>query len=459
MENNSLHNSYDCIVIGGGSSGLMAAGMIKKIRRDDFGGDSTVGLDFEPLNVLLLERTARLGNKLRITGKGRCNLTNSADGAEFFDNICTNSSFFRSAFAMFDNADTMNFFENLGVPLKVERGNRVFPKSDSSHDIANALINFNSDNKVEVKYNCDVQSLIFEETSDDLIDLDGAIKHKQTKKVIGVKLANGEQIFADKVVIATGGKSYPKTGSIGGGYLLAESVGHKIIPPMPALVPLVAEEKWVASLLGLSLKNVEVSFISSNKNPGASNKNHREKQNKLFGEMIFTHFGVSGPIILSASSLIKEFPAKISIDLKPALTDEMLYKRITKDFDEFKNRDLINALGKLLPLKLIPVIIQLSRIDARTKVNSITKEQKNKLVNLIKNLTITISKTRGIDEGIITCGGVDVKEINPKTMESKLCKGLYFSGEVMDIDALTGGFNLQIAFSTGVAAARAIADV
>lgn len=398
------------IIVGAGAAGLMAA-----VSACENGADT-----------VLIERNERVGRKIMITGKGRCNVTNNCTLVnDLIANVPTNGRFLYSAFTRFMPIDTMEFFENEGVELKVERGNRVFPISDKASDIVDAL-------------NSATQRLGVQRIHDRVTRLiceNGAVS--------GVELESGEQIFGDKVIICTGGKSYSATGSSGDGYILAQSVGHTVIEPKPSLVPLVAHEGWCSEAQGLSLRNVEITVYDS--------ENYKEVYRE-FGEMLFTHFGVSGPLILSASTHMRDLGKKkyeIYIDLKPALTFEQLDKRVQSDFLEFANKNFINSLGKLLPQKLIPVIAKLSGIKPTTKTNQITKEMRHKLVNLLKGLKVTAIDFRPIDEAIVTSGGVKVNEIDPKTMKSKLVNGLYFAGELIDVDAYTGGFNLQIAFSTG----------
>lgn len=404
------------IVIGGGPAGMIACGTLAK------------SID----KVILIEKNKLLGKKLRITGKGRCNITNNADIEDFIKNVPTNPRFLYSAFYSFTNYDIIALLEEYGVKTKVERGERVFPESDSAKDVADALKRYALCKNVELV--CD------EVTS--LVAQDGCIRGVKTKT---------KEYFADCVILATGGKSYPLTGSDGSGYELSKGVGHTIIKPKPSLIPLVTNEKWVADLMGLSLKNIEISVFDE--------KNKRIYQD--FGEMLFTHFGISGPVVLSASAHMRDIEKKkytVSIDLKPALDVAKLDKRICRDFEEFKNKHLINALDNLLPKALIPVIISLSQIDAHKAVNSITKEERQRLLECIKALKLTVKGFRPIDEAIITSGGVKVSEINPSTMESKLVENLYFAGEIIDVDAYTGGFNLQIAYSTGYLAAQSIID-
>ncbi len=398
---------YDVIVIGGGAAGLMAAGTAAKRYQ----------------KVAVVEKNTRLGKKLLITGKGRCNVTNAADISDFFSQIFRNHNFLYSAFYSFTNEDTMALFREMGVPLKIERGQRVFPESDHAGDIVGAL-----------KKYCQKENVIF---------LTGTVKELLISDhgCHGVILQDNRTLEAGKVIVATGGLSYPLTGSTGDGYRLAEQAGHTIVPPKPALVPLEVFEKDVQALQGLSLKNVSLKVTDSNQGK------------EIFcemGEMLFTHFGVSGPLIISASSHIRDGNEyQLSIDLKPALTQEQLEKRLLRDFEKFQNKDFKNSLNELLPKKMIPVVIARSGIDPETKIHQITKEQRKALVSTLKHLCFTYKQKRPIEEAIITDGGVSVKEINPSTMESKCLPGLYFAGEVMDVCGYTGGFNLQIAFSTG----------
>lgn len=396
-------NNYDTIIIGGGAAGLMAAYACVK----------------EGKKTAVFERNDRLGKKLLITGKGRCNITNAADISEFIDNVPVNSNFLYSAFYTFTNDDLIKLLNENGLETKVERGKRVFPKSDKSADVLKTLYRLASGS--DFYFNTRVKSVITK---------GGA--------AIGIESSDGSKFFAEKIIVATGGKSYRATGSTGDGYKIAEALGHSIVEPKPSLVPLETEE--IYDLMGLSLKNVGIKIIDKN------GKSVYED----FGEMVFTHFGVSGPIILSASSHIRKIDGhRLIIDLKPALTFEQLDARILRDFEAFSRKNFSHALDELIPKKLIPVIIKLSEIPPETKIHQITKEQRHALLSIIKGLTFTIKKMRPIDEAIITSGGVKVTEINPSTMESKIVSNLYFAGEVIDVDAYTGGFNLQIAFSTG----------
>ena len=379
--------------------------------------------------VTLLEQNEKLGKKLFITGKGRCNLTNASDMEQLFANVVSNRKFLYSAFYSYDNEQVISFFESHGMPTKTERGNRVFPVSDHSSDVIAALSAALREQHVEVFLHTKVKRLLLE-------------KRDEEKRVTGVELADHTKMHADAVIVATGGISYPSPGATGDGYRMAEESGHKMVSPTPALVPMEMKEPWVRDLQGLSLRNVRMSVTRGKK-----------KLYEDFGEMLFTHFGVSGPLVLSASGCIpaKAFDQELSmtIDLKPALDVEQLDHRILREFDEMKNKQFKNSLGHLLPAKMIPVMIALSGIDPDTKVNEISREQRQNLLHLFKNMPLTITGLRDFKEAIITKGGVSVKDINPSTMESKLVQGLYFCGEVLDLDALTGGYNLQIAWSTG----------
>lgn len=404
------------VITGGGPAGMMAA--ITAARRG--------------FKVTLVEKNEKLGKKLFITGKGRCNITNAGDTEDLFNSIVTNRKFMFSSFNGFSNYDTLGFFDELGLQIKIERGNRVFPESDHSSDVIGALNRELKRLSVDVRLNTEVKDII----------VNGG---KATGVV--VKCSGKEStIQADNVIVATGGNSYQSTGSTGDGYRFARKLGHSVTPILPALVPFNVAEDWESDLQGLSLKNVSIVVLDG-----------KQEIYSDFGEMLFTHFGVSGPLILSASSFaakrIKEHPLKLIIDLKPALSQEQLDERILRDFDEEKNKAFKNSLDKLLPKKMIPVIVRLSDIDGNKKVNEITKQERQRLVSLIKGLGLTLTGLRGFNEAIITQGGINVREINPTTMESKLVKNLYFAGEVLDVDALTGGFNLQVAWSTGYAAA------
>ena len=409
------------IVVGGGAAGMFAAIAAAKNGHQ----------------VTLYEKNEKLGKKIFITGKGRCNITNAADMEELFDAVVTNSKFLYSSFYGYTNQNVIDFFEDAGVPVKIERGNRVFPISDHSSDVIRALEREMKKVGVKVCLNTEVKSVEAE-------------KGKFNKVV----LKDTTTQTADACIVATGGLSHRSTGSTGDGFRFAENVGHKVTQCFPSLVPMETKEPWICELQGLSLRNVEAKILDGKK-----------ELYKDFGEMLFTHFGVSGPLIISASSYVgKKFMDKngqkkeltLEIDLKPALTEEQLDQRVLRDFEENHNRQFKNAITKLFPTKLIPVMLELGGIDPEKKVNSIEKEERKQFVHLIKHFRMTLTGLRDYPEAIITKGGVNVKEIDPGTMESKLVKGLYFAGEVLDLDALTGGFNLQIAWSTGYAAGNAI---
>lgn len=396
------------IIVGGGAAGMMAAIVAARNGKQ----------------VTLIEQNEKLGKKLFITGKGRCNFTNDCDTEDLFQNVVTNPKFLYSAFYSFSNQMVMDFFEELGLPYKVERGNRVFPVSDHSSDVIKVLEKEMKKKNVEILLNTKVKSLLIEEAV-----------------CKGVILQNKKCIFADSVIIATGGVSYPRTGACRDGYSFAESAGHSIVTVQPSLVPFELSDSCCSDIMGISLKNVSATIFANGK-----------KIYSEFGEMLFTHFGVSGPIIIKASAYIHKYLDKqlsLSIDLKPALDEKQLDDRILKDFRLFQNKQLKNSLDKLLLRSLIPVVIEKSGLDGEKKINELTKEERRQLVMTIKHLSFTIIGLRSWDEAIITKGGVKVKEVNPGTMESKIKSGLYFAGEVLDLDALTGGFNLQIAWSTG----------
>lgn len=406
------NKKYDVIVVGAGAAGMMAAG---KASENGY-------------SVLLCEKNQKPGRKLMITGKGRCNITNNSDITTCIESVTSNGRFLYSAFNRFTPQDTIDFFINRKVAVKTERGNRVFPESDRAADVVNTLIDYVNENGVKT-IKADIKKLIIE---------DGA--------VCGVIDSEGNKFYADNVIIACGGKSYPKTGSTGEGYSLARQAGHTIIPPRPSLVPIVSSDSFCSELQGLALKNINLKAV-------------RKSDGKVifedFGEMLFTHFGVSGPVVLSASAHIDEPKGgnyEFIIDLKPGLTPEKLDLRLLRDLTKFNNKDIANSLFELLPKSIIPVILRKAEISGDTKCNMITKVQRQNLLNAIKKFTVSIDGFRPIDEAIITKGGVNTKEISPKSMESKLCKGLYFAGEVIDVDAYTGGFNLQIAWATAVLA-------
>lgn len=413
------------IVIGGGPAGMMAA-----ITSAENGNE-----------VILLEKNKSLGKKLLITGKGRCNITSSLPMEDFIKNTPGNGMFLYSAFNKFTNQDIINFLQEQGLSVKEERGNRIFPVTDKSQYVLNCFENkLKKLKNVKIMYEMQVLEILVDEE----------------KRITGVKCKNKTIIKADKVILATGGKSYPLTGSTGDGYEIAKKLGHTITKIKPSLVPLETYEQDLhQSLQGLSLKNVKIKMVDASKN---------KQIYEDFGEMLFTHFGVSGPVILSGSAhlvryknideLLKNKKIKLSIDLKPALTEEKLNDRILRDFEDFKNKNFKNSLDKLLPQKLIPVIIERSGINPDKQVNSITKQERMKIVKLLKEFEVTLKNFRRIEDGIITAGGVSIKEVNPKTMESKLISGLYFAGEILDVDSYTGGFNLQIAYSTGFVAGK-----
>lgn len=400
------------VVIGGGPAGMIAAGMAAQ----------------RGCEVHLFEKNDRLGKKLYITGKGRCNITNAGDIQDLIDHIPGNPNFLYSPFYSFSNQDVVAFFEKLGVPTKIERGNRIFPISDRAADVVDALEGFLDQNNVQVHLEDPVEKILIEEN-----------------QVRGIQTKHYDLFAADRVVIATGGLSYPTTGSTGDGYRFAKAAGHKVTELLPALVPLLIKENWCKDLQGLSLRNIEIHI--------------KNRQNKVvykdFGEMLFTHYGVSGPVILSASRHLlhdRQNEYTLWIDLKPALDYKTLDQRILRDFEKYHRKAFKNALDDLLPQKIIPIIIDLSQIDPEKKVNEITKEERKQLGNRIKELRCTITGTRGFKEAVVTVGGVKVDEIHPGTMESKLIPGMFFAGEVLDVDGYTGGYNLQIAFSTGYAA-------
>lgn len=409
------------IIIGGGPAGMFAA-----IAAAEAGENE----------VLLLEKNEKLGKKLYITGKGRCNITNASDMEVLFANVVTNTKFLYSAFYACDNRSVINFFEKNGLNTKVERGNRVFPASDHSSDVIATLQKVLREKKVKVMLHTEAERLLWENGGETPAS-EGA-----AARITGVRLADGRELLADKVIVATGGFSYQTTGSTGDGYRFAREAGHTVTDIRPSLVPFYTAEPYVTQLQGLSLKNVEVSIYDGKK------LLYRE-----FGEMLFTHFGVSGPLILSASAALKpkftEKKLSMTVDLKPALSEEQLDRRLLREFEEAKNKQFKNSLGGLFPAKLIPVMLTLSGIDPEKKVNGITREERLSFVKLIKAFPMTLNGLRDFNEAIITKGGVKVKEVSPSTMESKLVQNLYFCGEVLDLDAMTGGYNLQIAWSTG----------
>lgn len=406
------------VVIGGGAAGLMAAVIAGR----------------EGAKVTLLEKMNYVGKKMGITGKGRCNITNACDMSEFIKNTPGNGKFLYGAYERFTNEDLLQLLHDAGLETKVERGGRVFPASDSALDVRNTFM------KLMKQYGVDVH---LEEPVKKILVDDGTVTGVVTDK---------ETYHADAVVIATGGKSYPATGSTGDGYILASQVGHTITDIRPSLVPIVTVESWVKDLMGLSLRNVELSVIAKNK-----------VQATMFGEMMFTHFGITGPIVLSLSHTVGKLMRKknigtigLDINLKPALSPETLDKRLQKDFDLYSKKQLINGMKDLLPSRLIPLIIELAGIDPQKPINQISKEERQQIGYMLQHMPLTVKGLRPVEEAIVTAGGISLKEFNPKTMESKLVKGLYGAGEVLDIDAFTGGYNLQAAFSTGYVAAMHI---
>lgn len=412
---------YDIAVIGAGAAGMVAAA-------------EAAGMG---VRVVLLEKNNRAGRKLAITGKGRCNVTNASDIRQMQEQMVSNPRFVLSSFHQFSNQDVMEMMEDLGVPLKVERGNRVFPVSDKAQDVVQALVKRCKEYGVDIRYNVRVTDIEPEEDA-------WNVKTQETVYRVC------------KVIVAVGGKSYPATGSTGDGYVWAKKLKHDIVDPRQGLVPLTASDEWIRELQGVSLKNVEIRVFHKN-----------DKIYQDFGEMMFTHFGVTGPVILSASSRIQQYlrsknlsykDITLHMDLKPALSEEMLDKRILRDFDKYAKKQIQGAVSDLLPHKMIPVIVRLSEIPDETRAQEVTREQRQRLLKCLKDLTCTITGCRSMAEAIITMGGIAVNQVQPKTMESKLHPGLYWAGEVLDVDALTGGYNLQIAFSTGVAAGRAAAD-
>ena len=408
------------VVVGGGPAGMMSA-----ITAAENGNDVTI-----------IEKMPMFGKKLLITGKGRCNITSSLYMSEFIKNTPGNGKFLYSAFQNYTNKDIIEFLRKQGLEVKEERGNRIFPITDKSVDVLNCFKKKIDELKIKYKLNTKVEKILI-----------------KNNEVLAVR-TDREIIHTDKVILATGGKSYPLTGSTGDGYKIAKDIGHTIVPIKPSLVPMeVYEKEMCKKLQGLSLRNVEIKIVDNDR---------KKVVYEDFGEMIFTHFGISGPTILSGSAhlvkykeidyLLQKKYIQLKIDLKPALTEEQLDDRILRDFNEFKNKQFKHSLDKLLPQKMIPVIIELSKIYENKKVNEITKEERKRIVFLLKNFTITIKNFRPVEEAIITCGGINTKEIDPKTMESKIIKGLYFAGEIIDVDSYTGGFNLQIAYSTGYTA-------
>lgn len=424
----------DIIVIGGGAAGMMAA--VTAARNGH--------------HVILVEKNEKLGKKLFITGKGRCNFTNAGDREDLMNSVVTNRKFLYSAFNQFSNYDTMGFFDELGLAFKVERGNRVFPESDHSSDVIGALSRELKRLGVTVKLNTEVVRTDVKDGAFYSVTVRHSGDTVHGPAAFGAHAEQSlKELKADAVIIATGGKSYASTGSTGDGYRFAKMLGHTVSPVLPALVPFTVGEEWEQKLQGLSLKNVRVRVLDGSQEVYSD-----------FGEMLFTHFGVSGPTVLSASSyaapLIKERPLTLEIDLKPALDEKQLDERLIRDFDTQKNKSFKNSLDALLPKKLIPVVVELSGIKPEQKVHEITRQERQKLAGLLKNFRLTLTGLRGLNEAIITQGGVSVQEVNPTTMESKKVRNVFFAGEVLDVDAVTGGYNLQIAWSTAYAAAMHI---
>jgi len=400
-------------VIGAGAAGMMAA----------------VSAAQNGAKVTIYEKNEKAGKKIYITGKGRCNVTNNTDTEKFFNNVCSNPKFLYSSVYSFDHDAVMDFFESNGCKLKVERGERVFPVSDHSSDIIATLVKVLKNLGVGIRYGANVTSIYYEDD-----------------KVKNITVNKKEKIDVDAVIVATGGLSYPSTGSNGDGYKFARYAGHSIIDTRPSLVPFNIKENWCSDLQGLSLKNVSLRLFDESLPDKKKNKPIYDG----FGEMLFTHFGISGPLVLSASTkALQNKEYKVKIDLKPALTIEQLNKRLIREFEENNKKEFRNSLSSLYPSKLIPVIVELSDIDPYKKTSEVSKSEREKLIDITKNLTMTVTSTRSFNEAIVTKGGVNVKEINPSTMESNFRKGLFFAGEVLDLDAYTGGFNLQIAWSTG----------
>lgn len=413
------------IVIGGGAAGMMAA-----VSASDAGKE-----------VLLLEKNEKLGKKLFITGKGRCNITNDCDTEEFLNHVTTNRRFLYSSFSRFNNKNMIDFLNEAGLKTKVERGQRVFPQSDRSSDVIGIFKRLCNRKHIQILYHAVVSEILVKENP--------LQENENTKKVFdGVRLSDGRIVKGDSLIIATGGCSYASTGSDGNGYQLARSIGHSIKPVYPSLVPFVMKETWCRDLMGLTLKNVSV----------------RVKQNKKiiydgFGEFLFTHFGVSGPLVLTASTCLGKYQQALEegrltlvLDLKPALTVEQLEKRYLREFDTYRNKNISNVMERMLPAKMIPVFLQLADVPEEKKVRDITKKERHCMIDIMKAMEMHIAGVRGFEEAIITRGGVNVKEVSPTTMESKLVENVYFAGEILDVDAVTGGFNLQIAWSTGYTA-------
>ena len=407
------------IIVGGGAAGMMAA----------------ISASKEGKNVCILEKNEKLGKKLFITGKGRCNITNACPADEFLNHVVTNPRFLYSTFSQFNNEDMMNYLERIGLPIKTERGQRVFPQSDRSSDVIQALKRECERGRVKICYHAEVKELLFD---------------KDKEKCTGVLLSDGKRITGDSVILACGGYSYASTGSTGEGYILARQAGHKIKSVEPSLVPFEMEESWCKDLMGLTLKNI-----------GMRIKAKKKTIYEGFGEFLFTHFGVSGPLVLTASTCFGKYQKelkmgelKLFLDLKASLTPEQLDKRFLREFDTYRNKNISNVMERLLPKKMIPIFLQEAQIPEDKKIRDISKKERRHMIELMKNFEMHIQGVRGFNEAIVTRGGVNVKEINPATMESKKVKSLFFAGEMMDVDAVTGGYNLQIAWTTGFVAGK-----
>ncbi len=405
------------IIIGGGAAGLMAA----------------VSASWDHKRVILLEKNEKLGKKLFITGKGRCNVTTACPPEEFLENVMTNPRFLYSSFKRFDNQSMISFLEDCGLELKTERGQRVFPASDHSSDVIRVLRDACRKGGVDIRLNSHVSRI-----------------HCREGAFSSVELQNGEMIPGDSLILACGGKSYPSTGSDGEGYALASSLGHKIREPQPSLVPFIMEETWCKDLMGLTLKNVSIRV-----------KDGKKMVYEGFGEFLFTHFGVSGPLVLTASTrlgkfqkALKEGRLSLILDLKPSLTEEQLDRRFLREFDTFRNKKIPNVMDTLLPGKMTPVFLARAEMDPEKRVRDVSKAERRRMVSLMKNLPMHIRGLRGFEEAIVTRGGVEVKEVDPATMASRIVPGIYFAGEMLDVDAVTGGFNLQIAWTTGYTAGK-----
>lgn len=407
------------IIIGGGAAGMMAA----------------ISASKEGKKVLLLEKNEKLGKKLFITGKGRCNITNACEADEFLNHVATNSRFLHSSFSRFNNHDVVRLLNDAGLKTKVERGQRVFPQSDHSSDVIGTLKRLCDRNHVEILYHVKVEEILLRDDEKD-------------RSFAGVKLSDGRVMYGDSLIIATGGCSYTSTGSDGDGYRLARALGHSIRPVYPSLVPFIMKEEWCRDLMGLTLKNISIRV-----------KNGKKIIYEGFGEFLFTHFGVSGPLVLTASTCLGKYQKELEagqltllLDLKPSLTMEQLEKRYLREFDTYRNKNISNVIERMLPRKMVPVFLREAGVPEDKKVRDITKKERRRMEELMKGMEMHIAGVRGFEEAIVTRGGVNVKEVSPTTMESKLVKNVFFAGEILDVDAVTGGFNLQIAWSTGYTA-------